>query len=395
MIAHAKLSASGSARWLNCPGSVKATSSIPNDSSSYALEGTLAHAVADECLKRECDADFFEGKHIKTVITDKQERKDIMDQVDTHIRKDMCRHVQEYIDYVRSFETEDSILFTEERVDFSHVVPEGFGTLDSSVLIPDDVLHIFDLKYGKGVLVEAFDNSQGKMYGIGMINEVHWLHDFKEVCVHICQPRKDSFTSWTISVKDLLKFADWVQERAQLALSDDAPRIAGHKQCEWCRAAKSCDALKKFNEQMIGAEFDDLDDESCELDSQTITDDDRTRILNSKDLIIKFLNEVEKDVYKRLMDGQDFEGFKLIAGRSNRKFTDNAEKFLVKKLGKKGAYKTSLIGIGEAEKQLGKEDMSKITYKPTPQPSLAKASDPKPAIKMVAIEDEFDDLEDL
>ena len=142
MIEHAKLSASGSSRWLNCPGSVKAEEGYPNQpSSAFALEGTRAHEVADLCLKASCDADVYIGKKV----------------LDDVIDAGMAGYVQEYLDYVRSYETATSKLFTEERVDFSHVVPGGFGTLDAAVLDYDTkTCHIFDLKYGKGVKVDAF-----------------------------------------------------------------------------------------------------------------------------------------------------------------------------------------------------------------------------------------------
>ena len=144
-IAHAVLSASGSTQWLSCPGSRKAQEGYEDKSSVFAVEGSRAHELADICLKDGGDAQGLLGEEI----------------MGEDIPQEMCDYVQEYLDYVRSFEGDNTKLFTEQRVDFSNVVEGGFGTLDAAVLEYDTGLcHIFDLKYGKGVSVFAFENTQ-------------------------------------------------------------------------------------------------------------------------------------------------------------------------------------------------------------------------------------------
>lgn len=370
---HAKLSASGSSRWLLCPGSIKAESKFENTTSVYAEEGTMAHEVADLCLSGKVDADRLIGNNVlgKTVT------------------KEMAEHVQSYLDYVRSFETEDSILHTEETVDFSNVVPDGFGTLDSAVFIPKQKkLHIFDLKYGQGVVVDAFENTQGQMYGIGYLNEYGFLEDIETIEIHIVQPRVNNYSSWEISVKDLKTFSKWVKERAELALSADAPRVPGEKQCQWCRAKNDCKALLKFTQNVLKCDFDNTDDPFAE--EQTLTDEDRKVIIDNKKLITDFMNSIESEVYTRLLDGGDFKGYKLVEGRSNRVWNNEAETILAEKLGDE-AYKKSLIGIGEAEKKLGKKEVDDLTDKPMGRPTMVPDTDKRKPFTTYDVANDFKD----
>ncbi len=172
---HAKLSASGSPKWLGCPGSVKAEEKMPDPGSSpFAVEGSRAHEVADLCLKAGTDAAMYVGKEVYGDI----------------VPGEMARYVQEYLDYVRAHETENTELFTEERVDFSNIVPEGFGTMDAAVFDPTiGVCHIFDLKYGRGVKVHAANNTQAQLYCLGFLNEMGWMAEIISFRIHIVQPR--------------------------------------------------------------------------------------------------------------------------------------------------------------------------------------------------------------
>lgn len=378
MIQHAKLSASGSSRWLNCPGSVKAEDdlNLPKEESSvFAQEGTLAHEVADLCLKNRRDAKWYVGKKV----------------LGTEIELDMADYVQEYLDYVLSHENKTSVLYTEERVDFSNVVPEGFGTMDAAVLdLTDGTCHIFDLKYGKGVRVDAFENTQGQMYALGLLNELGFMNDIKQFRIHICQPRLNHFTHWDITVTDLIKFGEFVAERAELALTQSAPRVPGDKQCQWCKAKSDCKALFNFTQEIISNEFEDLDG-SEEIEIMTITDDQKRAIIDNKGLIEAFMKAVFASAQDTLMSGGTFPGYKLVHGRANRKWTDDAEERLVEKIGD-DAYKKSLIGLGAAEKLAGKDFVKDICYKPEPPITMAKASDKRKPVSLSKVDDEFEDI---
>lgn len=384
---HAKLSASGSSRWIPCPGSVKAEESYSKKSSAYADEGTLAHEIADLCLKNRKDASEYVGKTLKQLKIEIESIKP-----STKITADMARHVQEYVDYVLSHENDTSHLYTEERVDFSNVVPEGFGTTDSTIIdVKARVCHIFDLKYGKGVPVDAFENTQGQLYALGFLNEIGWMDEFDSFRIHIVQPRINNFSYWDITVKDLIKFGRWVTERAELALTDNAPRVPGEKQCQWCLAKHDCGALMRFTEELISAEFDSIEDK--QLCGDALTDEQKKVIIDNKKLIITFLDSVEKGIYNRLYEGGEFKGYKLVEGRSNRVYADDAEKRLVEELGD-DAYNKRLIGVTEAEKKVGKDIINDITFKPPGKLTMVPDSDKRKAVISSGVAEQFDEIEE-
>lgn len=246
---HALLSASGSEKWLNCAGSINAEKNYEKVTSIYALEGTFAHELADLCLKNNVSAKSYLNETL--TVFENQEPKN------TTIKEEMVNYVQQYIDYVKKYETENSILYTERKVDFSNYAPGGYGTLDSAVYIPESkTLHIFDLKYGKGVKVYAKRNTQGMLYALGMLNELDGLDIIDDVYIHIIQPRVKLFTFYKTNKSELLLWGDYVLERANLALSENAPLTAGEKQCLWCLAKKECLTLKKYKSDVILPAFD-------------------------------------------------------------------------------------------------------------------------------------------
>lgn len=370
---HAKLSASGSERWLNCPGSVKACEGYPNKSSTFAQEGTLAHELADRCLKQNKDADQYIGKPI----------------LYSKIESDMARYVQEYLDYVRSFETKNTQLLTEERVDFSNIVPKGFGTMDAAVInYQTSTCHIFDLKYGQGIKVDAENNTQAQLYALGLLNELDFIGDIDKFVLHIVQPRVNHFDDWEVSTIDLKLFGEYAKQRAELALSKDAPIIPGDKQCQWCLAKADCEALAKHTEQIIASEFENLDQQD-QLETIFLTDERKKLILDNKSLIESFLKAVEKDVFDRLIEGEQFAGYKLVEGRSVRQWKDGAELLLVNKLGD-DAYDKKLIGITAAQKLIGKDEVDQLTIKPQGKTTLVPESDKRKAIELEKIEDYFE-----
>jgi len=366
---HAKLSASSSSRWLNCPGSVKLEEKYPDFTSDFAEEGTLAHELADICLKNEENAD----KYINKKITDKI------------ITEEMANYVQVYIDYIRAFESYSSMLLTEERVDFSNTVPSGFGTVDCAIINEENhTLHIFDLKYGKGVLVDAENNTQAQLYALGLINELKFLYNIKDIIIHIIQPRISNFSKWGISIKQLNEFAKYASKQADLALSDNAPFNPGEKQCRWCKAKADCKVLFNFTNDIVKNQFDDID-------STKTTDEQKRSILDNKKLIELYIKSIEEYVYNKLQKGEKFKGYKFVQGRSNRKWAEDAEEFLLKKLGE-DAYNKKLISITEAEKKISKDEIKSLTLKPRGKLTVVQSSDKRKEIKVDKIENEFEQL---
>ena len=380
---HSKFSASGSSRWLNCPGSVIAESNLKNKTSKFAEEGTLAHELAEICLTGYKNSSSLNNDYksaidrIGETITCKLGENTIS----TLVTKEMAEYVQEYVDYVLAHETDNSQLYIEEKVDFSNVVPEGFGTLDAAIFdYKSGVCHIFDLKYGKGVSVYAEENTQAMLYALGLYNDFKCLDVIRDFKIHIVQPRINNYSSWNISVKDLIKFGKFASKKASEALKPNAPRIPGEKQCKWCKARHHCPALWKFTEEIILESFENLNDKKEIIkDSDKLNKNQIKLIVDNKKLIEDFLKSVEDHVYDKLCEGENFEGYKLVEGRSNRKWNDDAEKALKEELGE-DAYQKKLITITSASKKIKKDKIDSLTYKPKGELKLVPDSDKRKSI---------------
>lgn len=372
MTAHAKLSASGSARWLACPGSVAAERGIADSSSPAAQEGTAAHELGELVLIGGGNCEDWLGKQLP-------------ENNEWVVTQEMADAVQVYVDYVRNLGGEQAY---EIRVDFSDWVPEGFGTSDAIVITNEDdvcVLNICDLKYGKGIRVDAEDNSQGLLYALGAYNDYAMFYDIKRVVIAIVQPRLDHISEWGISTADLLKWGEWASSRADMCLEPEAVRVAGEKQCQWCKAQAKCPAQKQHAERIAMVDFDDVSEQKP---VNTLTDDELRKALEGKKLVLSWLDAVEKLVVERLSAGEGFDGFKLVAGRSVRQWGNEAEaeKALADMLGD-NAYTKKLLSPAQAEKSLGKakaKDIAEYVVKAEGKPTLAPESDKRKAVNITA-----------
>lgn len=368
MTAHAKLSASGAHRWMACPGSVNAEGGRVDRTSSFAEEGTRAHDLMEIALKS--------GKPCRDLTQDRE----------------MADFVQVYVDYVNSLRQPGDALFIEYRVDFSEWVPEGFGTADT-IIVSDEVLHIIDLKYGKGVPVYAENNPQLMLYALGAYDECMFLSDFQSVKISIVQPRLDTISEWEISITDLLKFGEVVRQAALDTQNPKAKRVPGEKQCRWCKAKATCPALYKMTSDTLLADFEQIDEAP---QPHKLSFAQMRLALENKGLIEAWLLSVENSVKDLLLEGGTFEGFKLVEGRSVRKWSDEdqAGERLVDLVGEQNAFTKKLISPAQAEKLLGKKDKAKIgdiVAKPRGAATLAKETDPRPAISPV--DADFDALD--
>jgi len=217
MTNHAKLSASKSLRWLNCPGSIKAQEPYPDTTNIHAERGIKAHKLAELLLTNESSVDI--GNY------DQQ----------------MLRNVAKYVDYVKVLAENCRYQSVEEMVDYSEYAwgLEAYGTADAIIVDNDRVLHVVDLKYGR-VKVSAVNNTQLQLYALGFMS-VRPGGYFTDVKLHIFQPRiADGISVHEMTREQLLKFGDHVRDRTQLILSDNPKRIAGPGQCDWCRARDNC-----------------------------------------------------------------------------------------------------------------------------------------------------------
>lgn len=376
--AHATLSASGASRWMNCPGSVRMEAGIDRPSSPYAAEGTAAHELAESCLRKNYNADQLIGEifygHEATL--------------------EMAEYVQDYLDFVRGIEGN---LMIEQRVDFSKWAPGGFGTADA-IILNDDTAHVVDLKYGKGLRVDADNNSQAMLYGLGAYSDFGSLFDIKKFRLVIVQPRLDHLSEFEITLEDLLAFGKKVIEAAQKTVGEDTELVPGTTQCRFCAAKDRCPALAERNMKLINEGFESYERPGERKQIDELTPEQIALILKNIDGVANWAKGLEARGQELLEKGVNVPEFKLVAGRSLRKWIDEetASKALVHKLTKKKAFTEKLISVAQAEKLLGKD--SKIlkdhAFKPEGKPTIAHESDKREAIVVKGIADGFDVLDE-
>lgn len=373
MAIHAKLSPSSAHRWLNCPGSVKAEEGLSDKGSFNALEGSAAHELAELVLSQGGSCFDWEGKQL-------------IEYNEFTVDREMASNVQEYVDYVRGLGGEQRY---EVGLDYSQWVNDGFGTSDAIALV-GKTLYVVDLKYGKGLQVFAENNEQGMLYALGALNEYSFA-DIEKVVIVIVQPRLDHIDEWETTPEELFKWGEWVSQRAEMCEDDNAERVPGEKQCQWCKAKATCPALKNYTEQVMLASFDNLDDQPS---VNKLTDAQLRAVLDAKKLVTSWFDAVETYVTDKLNNGELFEGYKLVAGRSLRQWGDEQEaaKTLEAEVGDE-AYSKKLLSPAQAEKLLGKKRkdlLEPLIVKPEGKPTLAPESDKRPAVNISA--NDFEDL---
>lgn len=384
--AHAKFSASGSARWMGCPASIQMSEPYYDQdatASEFAAEGSAAHELGELCLRDRTDAAGRIGLEIEH------------DGFTFTVDEDMAGYVQEYLDYVRALPGD---LFVEQRVCFDHVVPEGFGTADAIVYDADSkTLTVVDLKYGQGVRVDAQDNPQGQLYAIGARREYSWLGDIETVRIVIVQPRLDHISEWDTTPEELGEFADRANEAATNALSD-APRFGpSESACRWCPAAGECKALAAHNLAVAVGEFDDATEDLALREVHTLTGDQIAHIHAHAKQITDWLKAVESKAISEIDAGRDIPGFKLVEGRSIRRWKDerDAEAGLLVDLSADDVFTRKIISPTQAEKLLGKGHplLDELVEKPAGKPTLVPESDKRPALPSSAERDFAEDAE--
>lgn len=376
---HALLSASGSSRWLACPPSARLEENFPNTTSDYAKEGTLAHSLAELTTR------FVLGEINEMTFEDQKEDLAATEDGQKFFNEAMVEHAESYATLVKDKldgareACEDAFAELEVRVDFSKWVPQGFGTSDA-VIVSDNCLEIIDLKYGKGHRVSAQGNPQMQLYALGAIEHYKDLFDIKMVRMTIFQPRlTGGLDSAEITVKDLYAWANkTVKPTAKLAYNGKGDFNPSDEACKFCRAKAECKARYEANLKL----FDERDDPSL------ITPEQAGEVLAKAKDIKDWLTDLEGLVFNTLMSGEAVEGWKLVEGRSNRRYTDEiAVAKAMRKAGYKDAvlFEKKLLTITKMEETFGKkkvqEIIGKLIEKPEGKPTLAPMDDKRLEIK--------------
>lgn len=374
---HATLSASGAHRWLNCPPSAfleSAYRSEHGDSSSPAAEqGTAAHALAEWKIRRL-------DHRLQSSAGEKPVSEWVDDEMEAHT-DDYATFILERASQAKA-EDASFVLMVEQRLDFSHVVPGGFGTADC-IIIAGNRIEVIDFKYGQGVLVDAENNPQLMLYGLGALQAFGALYDLSEVVLTIVQPRRQSISTWTISVPDLERWArEVVAPTAALAAKGGGVFSSG-SWCQFCRIAPTCRKRAEDNLALAKHEFAP----PAELSDAEIAD-----VLTQLPKLKSWAADVETHALSLAVNqGRVFPGFKVVEGRSLRKYTDETAVVQAGSAAGVDVWERRVKTITALEKQVGKKRFTDIfapyVHKPTGKPTLVPDTDKRPAMSLGASAD--------
>lgn len=360
---HALLSASSSHQWLNCPPSARLCERYKDQGSSYAAEGTDAHTLGEYKLKT---ALGIQAKNPTANLSYYNEEMEecatgyaafIMDLVET--AKQTCA---------------DPVVLIEQRLDFSKYVEGGFGTGDC-VVIADGTLHIVDYKHGQGILVEAEDNPQMKLYALGALELFDCIYDINTVSMTIYQPRRDNVSTHTVFKESLYQWAEEIlKPAAELAYAGDGEFHCGDW-CQFCKAKHDCRKRAERNLELARYDF--------KL-PPLLEDDEIESILGRIDGFLSWASDIKEYALQAALSGKQWNGWKLVEGRSNRRYTnEEAVAGVVSAVGF-DPYEHKVMGITTMEKILGKSRfadlLGTLVEKPQGRPTLVPESDKRPAI---------------
>lgn len=367
---HAVLSASSSHRWLACPPSALLCAKEKDKPSDFALQGTDAHTLCEHKLK----------------IALGQQSKDPVENL-TFYDEEMAECTDMYAQYVIEQLSEakerckDPIVLIEQHLDFSQWVPDGFGTGDC-VLVSDDTLTVIDFKYGLGILVDAENNPQMMCYALGALSLFDGIYDIKDITMTIFQPRREHISTFTISKEELLSWAEnTLAPTAKLAAKGEGDYKAG-EHCQFCKVKATCRKRAEYNLMLARYDFEmpaNLEDEEIEV------------ILSKADEMVSWVNDIKEYALKQAISGKEWNDWKLVEGRSVRKYVD--DKAVAEMVENAGfdPYEKKVIGITAMTKMLGKskfeELLSGLIEKPQGKPTLVPMSDKRPAMKKTAKDD--------
>lgn len=358
---HAVLSASSANRWLHCPPSVRLSEGYMDKASVFAMEGTSAHELCEYKLR---SALGMEAEN-------PTENLDFYNTEMEECAEGYATYILELVEKAKET-CSDPVVMVEQRVDFSRYVPEGFGTADC-IIIADETLNIVDYKHGKGVEVSAEDNSQMKLYALGALELFDCLYDISKVQMTIFQPRLSNVSVFVMDKADLLNWAnDELTAKAELAFEGKGELCCG-EWCKFCKAKSNCKERARVNMEMAQYEF---------RKSSLLTDKEVVEILSRIDELTSWASDVKNFALEQAVRGKQWPGWKVVEGRSNRKYTDEGAVAQVVKNAGYNPYDEKIMGITNMTKMLGKEKFNELlgdfVERPQGKPTLVTEDDNRP-----------------
>lgn len=360
---HAVLSASSSERWLNCPPSARLCEAYEDKSSDYAAEGTDAHALAEARLKQALGIPTEDP--VENLTWYNAEMEDCA--------QGYAAYVVELLETAKQT-CSDPVVMIEQRVDFSRWVPGGFGTGDC-ICIAEGLLNIVDLKYGAGIEVSADHNPQMMLYALGALEIFDGIYDIDTVRMTIYQPRKSNISIFEMSKDALLTWADTeLTEKARLAYEGQGNFSCG-EWCRFCKAKAECRERAIYNLRLAQYDF---------LNPALLQDEEIADILGRIDALTSWASDVKEYALQQAISGKEWTGWKLVEGRSNRKYTSEADVAAAVESVGLDPYERKVLGVTAMQKLLGKtrfeELLSPYIEKPQGKPTLVPESDKRPAM---------------
>ena len=373
-MSHALLSASSAHRWLVCTPSARLEEQFPDTQSTSASEGTLAHAIAELKVTKYC----IEPMSTRTFNSRMKKFKENEQYI-----KDMDTDTESYLDYIKELTMSylsKPFVTVEKKVDFSKYVQNGFGTADCIIIFGDD-LHIVDFKYGKRHMVMAHDNVQMKLYALGAIEEYALFYNIQNIHLHIFQPRMNNIGQFDISRQDLEDWGNSIKETAQMAYMGIGNQVVG-THCNFCRASAICKARANQNLELAKYEF---------KEPSLLSNDEVGTILKQAEDLADWAKSLKEYALSEVLKGNTIQGWKAVAGRTTRAFTNQEEVFnrlIADGIDESMLYEKKPLTLTGIETLLGKKDfvekLSDFITKTEGKPTLVDENDKRPAYSNAA-----------
>lgn len=370
---HSVLGASAADRWMNCTPSAQLTAGMEDETTTFAAEGTAAHALCEWKVRK--------------ALKMRAGRRPTSD----YWTDEMEEFTDDYRDFIMDLvgqakqHCKDPVTLIEQHLDFSCYVPDGFGTGDF-LLVADKELNVVDFKYGRGVAVYADHNPQMMLYALGALNLFDCLYDIEQVTMTIFQPRLSSISTWTITATELYQWVeDVLKPKAELAAKGEGEFVSG-SWCRFCKARNTCRARAESFLELARMEFQP---------PALLSDEEVAEVMEKADELSKWASDVMAYAQAEAIEnGKHWDGYKLVEGRSVRKFSDEAKvEAAAKEAGYTDIYNKSLITLTAFEKLMGKKTFADVlgqyVTKPAGKLTLVPVSDKRPEVSVNTVNDEF------